>query len=987
MSGGSVYGWGNGSAGELGDGTNADHHSPTEVPGLSNVVDVAVGGYHSLARTSGGEVYAWGDNSDGRLGNGTKTPANEPVQVLDADGTSPLTGVTQIAAGDRVSLALVGGDDSNPPPSVDLASLDVSPQDVYGGTSATGTVTLTGPAPAGGTVVTLFGSNGAEVPSTITVPANETQATFGIGTIGVTQDHDASVTATLGATNKQADLTLHAMAIQTITGDGPINTWSDTGISDADGGPATAASFDSPDGITVDADGNVYFSDTLHSMVWKVAPDGLLTHIAGATTSGYSGDGGPAVDAELGGPQGLAIDASGNLYIVDSMNNAVREVVPGGTISTVVQDPVLHNAKGITIGSDGTIYVAAYGDCTVRTVPDLTIVAGVSGVCQSDGDGGSATSAHLKYPIGVAVDEDGNLYIADVGTAIVRKVDTNGTISTIAGNRTEGDSGDGGQATQAEIDPDAIALDGNGDLLIAQILPGVVRSVALDSGIITTIAGHGNAGSTPHPIGDGGPALSAQFNGAYSVAVGSDGSIYVGDGSGYVRRVGSYVDRPLTIDPTSGVGGYSATGTLTLRQPAPSGGLEVTLSTDSPDVVSMPATVTILENHTTATFTINTSTPSANAVVGITAVGGDLGGYATMSVLTGAGSGATIDTFAGTGNGGSNYGSDGDGGQAIDADLLNPGPMAFDANGNLFFVDGNRVREIATDGTISTLVGGGEATPPTDGSDATSFRFDALGGVAVDSNGNVYLTVLDSLAQYAGDTVWMVDSSDVLHLLAGTAGSTGYSGDGGPAADALLDDPSGIAVDSDGNVYFADNGNSVIRMIDATTGDISTVVGGGSCTPDVNSGECGDGGAPTDAILNDPYLVHVDGSDNLYIGNDYEIWEVSGGTINRIIGDGLSSDFHEGMPAIDAAIDVGDFALDSDGRVFIVEPPDNDVLVVNTDGAVDTFAGTGAQGYSGDGGPASDATFDSPWGVGVSPSGDLYISDTNNLVIRVIANP
>ncbi len=197
----------------------------------------------------------------------------------------------------------------------------------------------------------------------------------------------------------------------------------------------------------------------------------------------------------------------------------------------------------------------------------------------------------------------------------------------------------------------------------------------------------------------------------------------------------------------------------------------------------------------------------------------------------------------------------------------------------------------------------------------------------------------------------------------------------------------GIAVDSNGNVYVTDNGNNVIREIDATTGNISTVAGGGSCTPDANSGECGDGGAPTDAILNDPYTVHVDGSDKLFIGNDYEIWEVSGDTINRVIGDGLSTDFHEGMQAIDAAIDVGDFALNPDGRVFIVEPPDNDVLVVNTDGTISTFAGTGAQGYGGDGGPASDATFDNPWGVGVSPTGDLYISNSNNLVIRVIANP
>ena len=208
VSGGSVYAWGNGSAGELGDGTNSNHYSPNEVPDLTNVTEVAAGGYHSLARTSGGAVYAWGDNSDGRLGNGNDTASNTPVQVLDSNGTSPLTGVSQIAAGDRVSLALVGDDSSNPPPSVDLTSLDVSPQEIFGGTSATGTVTLTGPAPAGGTEITLSGSNGAEVPSTVTVPENETQATFGVGTIGVTADQTASVTASLNSILKQVTITL-----------------------------------------------------------------------------------------------------------------------------------------------------------------------------------------------------------------------------------------------------------------------------------------------------------------------------------------------------------------------------------------------------------------------------------------------------------------------------------------------------------------------------------------------------------------------------------------------------------------------------------------------------------------------------------------------------------------------------------------------------------------------------------------------------------
>ena len=229
-------------------------------------------------------------------------------------------------------------------------------------------------------------------------------------------------------------------------------------------------------------------------------PGGIITTVAGNGT-GYSGDGGPATSAQLYFSSGVAVDSAGNLYIGDANNHRVRKVSPNGTITTV----------------------AGNG----------TAAPSVQQAGPGPGDGGPATSAQLRTPIGVAVDSGGNLYIADLGNFRIRKVSPGGTISTVAGNGTFGFSGDGGPATSAQLSAEGIALDQTGNLYIADISNRRVRKVS-PAGIITTVAGTGTPGDT----GDGGPASSAELYEPIFVAVDSTGNLYIADTvEGVVRKV------------------------------------------------------------------------------------------------------------------------------------------------------------------------------------------------------------------------------------------------------------------------------------------------------------------------------------------------------------------------------------------------------------------------------------------------------------------
>ena len=287
--------------------------------------------------------------------------------------------------------------------------------------------------------------------------------------------------------------------------------------------------------LAVDRTGHVYFSDCDAASVYRVDGPKHLTAIAGDGSLGFSGDGGPATAAELDCPAGLAFDRRGDLYIVDHINDRVRMVDLRGVITTFARGG-FHNPWGITIDTAGAMYVADRDNNAVEMVNGRGVVSTVAGSIHPNfsGDGGRATDATMNNPLGVAVDALGNLFVADSNNNRVRKIDTHGIITTVAGTGKTGSSGDGGPATKATLnDPSGVAFDGNGNLFVMETGGDRIREIDT-RGIITTVAGTGNVGYS----GDGGPAWKAELNDPGGIAFDKRGDLYIADrGNACIRMV------------------------------------------------------------------------------------------------------------------------------------------------------------------------------------------------------------------------------------------------------------------------------------------------------------------------------------------------------------------------------------------------------------------------------------------------------------------
>jgi len=638
--------------------------------------------------------------------------------------------------------------------------------------------------------------------------------------------------------------------------------------------------FDRTEGITPDGAGGFYFSSSPENRVYRVAADGVLSLIAGTGTSGFSGDGGLAVSARLSYPGNLVVDGGGNLYIADWGNDRIRKVNTEGIISTIAGN-----------GTEGF-----------------------------DGDGGPATSASLNGPRGVAVDPAGNVYIADRGNSRIRKVDTVGLISTIAGNGTSGFSGDGGLATAASFDAWSLAVDVSGNLYITDPRNNRVRKVNT-AGIISTVAGDGGDIFG----GDGGPATATSVV-PIDIFVDPGGNLYLADASYRVRKVNG--DGIITTIACNGTSGFTGDGG--------------------------PATAASCVPYRVARDSagnLYVADGSSKRIRKVSAAG-------------------IITTVAGRGTGQSS----GDGGPATLAELIQPLGVAVDPAGNVYIADEgcNRIRKVNTAGIISTIVGNGKQGFNGDGGPATSASLYEPSGVAVDPAGNVYIADAGNLR------IRKVDTAGTITTIAGN-GKEGFSGDGGPAPSAELTFPVEVAVDPAGNVYIADEGSNRIRKVN-TAGTISTIAGNGK------DGFNGDGGPATSASLNDPRGVAVDPTGNVYItdrGNNRIRKVNTAGIISTIAGNDTQGFSGDGGPATSASLNKPrEVAVDLAGNVYISDAGNFRIRKVSPAGVISTVAGRGTPGFTGDGGPASSAQL-VPRGVAVGVQADLYIADGSLRIRRV----
>ncbi len=639
----------------------------------------------------------------------------------------------------------------------------------------------------------------------------------------------------------------------------------------------TTVSIGSPQRSAVDASGNLYFTGS--NCVFKLGPNGVLTVIAGTSRPGNAGDNGPATNARLNGPQGVAIDGSGNIYIADSLNHAVR-MISGGIITTIVGygtpgytgDGGLGNGAqlnlpgGLAIDGKGNLYIADTGNHVIRLLsPAGTIItfAGTS-IPGFAGDGAAATAARLFDPADVAVDFKGNVFIADTENNVIREVTTDGNISTVAGNRTAGNFAEGVDATSAFLSqPHGVAVDSAGSVYISDFGASRVRKVA--QGKITTVAGTGVFGFS----GDGSQAAKAQLANPWGVSVDSSGNLYIADFWNYrIRQVSS----SGTISTVAGNGLVSYSG---------DGGQAASAQLNGPRGAAVDAAgnlyIADTENHTVRRVTRS----------------------------------GVIANFAGNGS----AGFAGDGSQAAGAQLSRPQAVTVDAAGNVYIADtGNhRVRAVSTSGVITSIAGNGSPGFGGDGGPAASAQLNAPRGLAVDASGNLYV------ADFNNNLVRKI-SNGTITTAAGT-GLAGFSGDGGPASKAQLRGPISVAVDGVGNLYIADYGNYRVRVV-SRNGVINTIAGNGT------SVSTGDGGPAVNAQLAAPGSLAVDAAGNLYIGDSIaRVREIfSYGTIATIAGDGTIGYSGDGGPALSARLN-GSSGLAVDGayNVYVADTGNNSI--------------------------------------------------------------
>jgi sugar lactone lactonase YvrE len=868
---------------------------------------------------------------------------------------------------------------------------------------------------------------------------------------------------------------------------GTISTIVGNGIEgfSGDAGPATAASLSNPGGVAVDSAGNVYIADGDNFRVRKVAVGGTITTIAGnGNLLQPLGDGGPATGAFLLGPAGLALDASGNLYIGEDYVGRVRKVTPGGTISTYagsgLSGPVgdggpataarLSEALGIVVDSAGNLYIAeGHGD-RIRKVTTGGIISTIAGLGSAgfSGDGGPATAANLNYPAGLALDaagnlyfsdqynyrirkidlsgtittvagtgaasyygdtgpamaaafnqpggiafdSSGNLYIADQANNRIRKIDTGGTVTTVAGSSTAGCGGDGGPALGASLtNPIDVRIDAAGNLYIVDMGCDRIRKVT-PGGVITTVAGTGVPGFS----GDGGPAVNAQLAGPAGILLDAAGNILISDMDNLrVRKVWSGgappTDFALGISPVWRAAPVGSTTSFAVTI-APMGGF------------SAPVSLTCggLPAGASCTFSPNPANPGMATL--IVSVGSALSGMFTFSVTGTSGSlvhtegaGVTVTPPPASLSVVSGNNQIGPAGatlpnpvmvRAIDANgvpvagaqvtfstssgVLVPALAATDPNGvasagwtlapaagansGTATTPGLSPVSLAATGTTPgtplgiTTVAGSAWTFYGDKGPATSAALGILQAVTMDSAGNVYG------ADAGNNIIVKISPAGTLTVVAGN-GTAGYAGDSGPATAAQLNFPSDVAVDAAGNLYIADSLNHRIRKVDAA-GNITTVAGNGT------AGFSGDNGPAAAAVLNSPYGLAIDSGGNLYIADssNNRIRRVSpAGTIATVAGGGAG--LGDGGPATSAMLAFPIRAVaNAAGDLYIADFGNARIRKVNGGGVITTVAGNGTVGFSGDGGPATQAQLNQPWGLALDAAGNLYIPDSYNSRLR-----
>jgi len=589
--------------------------------------------------------------------------------------------------------------------------------------------------------------------------------------------------------------------VRRVDGKGRITTVAGTGTAgfSGDGGPAVEASLNLPSGLVFDSRGNLYIADRSNDRVRRVNTKGVIETFAGNGGDGYHGDAGPATEAELSKPFGIAFDDKDNLYIADRGNNRVRKVSPKGVITTLAGDggfffmgdngpayrASVAGPTGVAADSEGNVYIADRNNNRIRVVDSQGMIRTVVGTGQQgyNGDSELARDTNLHLPFGVSLDNEGRLLIIDRSHYRIRRVDlAQGKVETAAGNGVKQFAGDGGPATGAKLNfPHGMLVDKHGNLIFSDKAHFRIRKITPD-GVIQTIGGSGDRGN----IGDEGPVLEASLYSVTMLAENSKGEIYFLSPSGFVSLI-------RKITPDGIVHHFLDTGEEKYQKAILASKVGLSMKSDIVPITNFADLVIDQNDNLYITDRLNHQIRKVDPE-------------------------GNIVTIAGTGD--SDY--LGDGGPASEAAFRDPQALAMDPAGNLYVADAanNRIRKIDTQGIITTIAGNGNHEDTGDGGPALEAGIRSMDFLQVSPAGELHIVESNT------HRIRKIAKDGTISTVAGR-GVQGYFGDDGPADKAMLKNPAAVAFDSKGNMFISDLGNNRIRKVDAK-GIITTYAGSGT---------------------------------------------------------------------------------------------------------------------------------------------------------------
>jgi hypothetical protein len=839
-----------------------------------------------------------------------------------------------------------------------------------------------------GLVTTLAGSASQSGTTDGTNGAARFGSTFYGGPKGVTVDGATNiyVADTYNDTIRQVSPVGTDWVVTTLAGNAGLLGFAD--------GTNSAAFFDNPYGVAVDKAGNIYVTDSPAQTIRKIVFSGtnrVVTTFAGVATQ-FGSDDGTGSAARFQTPEGAAVDSAGNLYVADFGNNTIRKITPAGVVTTLAGQATglggadgarsaaqFYIPHGVALDSATNLYVADTQNHTIRKITPAGVVTTVAGSAGNHGnmDGVGLGAAQFNSPIGLSVDRTGNLYVGDTANQTIRKVTASAAVTTLAGQVGVTGSANGTGSGALFNGPSGTAVDSAGNVYVADGVNRTIRKIT-SGGAVTILAASPRLQGTNDGVGS-----AARFNQPASVAVDSANNVYVVDSGGQtVRKITS----GGVVTTLAGTGGLSGTND----------GVGSAARFVNPQGVAVDNAGNVYVSDS-GNHTIRMVTPGGvvTTLVGSPKQSGSLdgtNGVARFSTPRGiAVDSATNVYVADSGNSTirklTHVGIDwvvttlaGSAGQHGNMDGTNgaarfhgPDGVAVDSAGNVYAVDRSNddIRKITPAGVVTTFAGVPGQTGSADGTGAAA-EFHQPVGVAVDSSTNIYV------ADFQNSTVRKITPAGtnwVVTTLAGTAGMTGTNDGTGSAA--RFSQPFGIAADTAHNVYVTDGSNFTIRKI--TPGGVVTTLAGKAGQQGILDG------AGSAARFSGLDGLGADTAGNLYVADGYSIRKVTSAGVVTTLAGCPSGGCTNGIGSADGVGTVARFALpsgvavDGAGSIYVADTYNNTIrklTLAGTDWMVTTLGGSTGQASAADG-VGSDARFNYPSGVAVDGAGNLYVADSS----------